>query len=57
MSVIFTRPPKRRRAGLNLPPAEIGLPLAEGHGLDHDWRRIMAFCDESTHLTYLLLTC
>lgn len=57
MSVIFTRPLKRCRAGLNLPPAEIGLPPAEGHGLDHDWRRVMAPCDESTHLTYLLLTC
>ena len=57
MNVIVTWLTKRRRAGLNLPPTEIGLFHAKGHGLDHDWRRVMAPCDESTHLTYLLLTC
>ena len=57
MNVIVTWLTKRRRAGLNLPPTEIGLLPAKGHGLDHDWRRVMASCDESTHLTYLLLTC
>ena len=57
MSVIVTWLTKRRRAGLNLPPTEIGLLPAKGHGLDHDWRRVMSSGNESTHLTYLLRTC
>ena len=57
MNVIVTWLTKRRRAGLNLPPTEIGLFHAKGHGLDHDWRRVIAFGDESTHITYLLRTC